>query len=108
MSEQTELRILALRRREMLGCQLGPCLVEAKLLASGLETPTDHPGNRPRSSHAHAELGIVVLSAPEIADQTEHVSVAIREIRHQPLSKQVAHLDRQPQQHVTSTLHAHC
>src|SRR4051812_42126305 len=107
MSEQAELRILALWRREMLGCQLRPRLVEAKLLASGFETPPDHPGNRSGTSHAFAELGIVILAAAHVADQVKDMTVTVWKFRHQPLAKQVTHLDRQPQQDVTCTLHAH-
>src|SRR5690348_11452840 len=66
-SEQAQLRTLTTRRREMLGCQFRPRLAETKLLASGLEAPTDDPGDWSRSSHALAEFGIVILAAAQIA-----------------------------------------
>src|SRR5215470_10967293 len=79
-SEQAQLRTFNAWRREMFGCQLRPRLVEAKLLASGLETPPDHPGNRPGPGHPLAELGIVVLAAAHVADQVEDMTITVWKI----------------------------
>src|SRR6476620_4213078 len=105
-SEQRELLRAFARRREVLGRKLELAPVEAEPLARGLEAPPDHPGDRPGAGHPLAPLGVVVLAAAHVADQLEHVPLAIGEILAQPFAEQIAQLQSQPQQHIAGFLHA--
>src|ERR1043165_199981 len=107
-SKQRELLRALARRREMLGGELQLAAIEAEPLTGRLEAATDHPGDRPRAGHALAPLGIVILAAAHVADQLEHMVVAIRKVLDQPLAKKIAQFERQPKQHITSFLHAGC
>src|ERR1700722_4580062 len=104
--EQTELLTIVLRPGEMIGGQFRAALVEPELLAGDLEPPPDHPGHRSGALHPRSPLRVVVAAAAHVADQGEDVAIAVGIIRHQPLAEQVAHLERQPQQHVGSLLDA--
>src|SRR5262245_641740 len=105
-SEQTQLRRFLFWWREVLGGEPRAHAVEIELLAGRLEAAADHPGHRPGASLTFTPLGIIVLAAAHVADQLEHMAVAIREIRHQPFAEQVAHFERQAKQDVTRFLHA--
>ena len=59
----------------------------------------------PDAGHPLAEGRVVILAAAHVADELEHMAVAVGEIRHQPFAEQVAHFERQPQQHVAGALH---
>src|SRR5215471_2560042 len=104
-SEQAELLPSPARRTEMLGGEFDPVAVEAEPRAGGLEAPADHPRVGPGAGHALAPLGVVVLAAAHLADQREHVFLAVGEIRREPFAKEVAHLERQAQQHVAGAAH---
>src|SRR5215204_5002710 len=90
----------------MLAGQLAFRLVEAEALARGLEAAADHPGMRPRALHAPAPGRVVVFAAAHLADEREHVPIAVGKIRHQPFAEEIAHFERQPQQHVPGFLDA--
>ena len=96
----------AARRVEMLGGEPRLLHVEAEPGARLLETPADHPGIGAGPGHALAPLGVVILAAAHLPDQRKHVAIAIGKVRHQPFLEQVAHLERQPQQHVAGALDA--
>ena len=80
--------------------------VEAEPLAGDLEAAADHPGDRARAGHALAEGRIVILAAAHVADELEDVAIAVGKIRHQPFAEQVAHFQRQAQQHIAGMAHA--
>src|SRR6516162_8500173 len=107
VSEQAQLLARSPRRTEMLRAERRARPVEAELLAGQLKAPADHPRDRSATGHALAPAGVVILAAAGLADEPEHMLVTIREICHQPFAKQVAHLQRQSQQHVAGLLHAH-
>src|SRR5215469_10100896 len=92
--EQAQLLGAAPRRTEMVGRQPRSRLVEAALLAGEFEAAADHPGHRPAAGHALAPARIVVLTAAGLAEELEHVAVAVGEIGHQPFAEQVAHFKR--------------
>src|SRR6516164_6452069 len=94
------------RRTEMVGRQPRSRLVEAALLAGEFEAAANHPGDRPTASHALAPARVVVLAAAGLADELEHVAVAVGKISHQPFAEQVTHFERKPQQHVAGLPHA--
>src|SRR6202166_3172543 len=104
--EQIELFRARPRGAEMLGGDLVLGRVEAELFAGDLETAADHPGDRAGSGLALAEGRIVIFAAAHVADELEDVAIAVGEIRHQPFAEQVAHFERQPQQHVAGMAHA--
>src|SRR5262245_29570597 len=79
------------RRTEMVGREPRSRLVEAALLAGKFEAAAYHPGDRPAAGHALAPVRVVVLAAAGLADELEHVAVAVGKIGHQPLAEQVAH-----------------
>src|SRR5436305_10133523 len=81
-----------MRRAEMLGGELGALEIEAELLASELEAPADHPCIGTGARHAFAPGRIVILAAAHLADQLEHMAIAVGVVRHQPFAEQVAHL----------------
>src|SRR2546421_9494885 len=93
--EEAKLLGCAPRRREMLGRELGVRLVEVELLACGLEAAADHPGDRAGAGHPHSPLRVVILAAAGLADQLEHVAVAVGKIRQQPFAEEGAHFERQ-------------
>src|ERR1700730_15103481 len=101
--EQAELLGGTARRHEVLGGEPGHAGIEPELLASGLEPPPDHPGDRPRSGHALAELRVVILAAAHVADELEDMTMAIREVRQQPFPKDIAHFERKPQQDIAGS-----
>src|ERR1700730_392249 len=103
--EQAELLGGTARRNEMLGGEPGHTGIEPELRASGLEPPSDHPGDRPRSGHALAELRVVILAAAHVADELEDMTFAVREVRQQPFPKDIAHFEREPQQDKARSLH---
>src|SRR6266478_8181793 len=88
----------------MLGRQFRLVHVEPETGAGRLETLADHPGVRTTARHALAERGVIVLAAAGLANQRENMALAVREIGLQPLAEEVAHLKRQPQQHVAGRL----
>ena len=90
----------------MLGRKLDLAFVEAELLAGDLEPPADHPGIGAGAGLAQAPGRIVVLAAAHLADQLEDVAIAVGKIRHQPFAEEIAHFERQPQDHVAGALHA--
>ena len=90
----------------MIGGQFRAALVEPEFLAGDLEPPPDHPGHRAGALHPRSPLRVVVAAAAHVADQREDVAIAVGIIRHQPFAEQVAHLQRQPQQHVACFLDA--
>src|SRR5438045_3011045 len=96
-SEQAQLLRATPRRIEVIRGERRARLIEAELLARELEAAADHPGNRSAPGHALAPGGVVVLPAAGLANELEHVAVAVGKIRHQPFAEQVAHLERQPQ-----------
>src|ERR1700736_5727070 len=104
--EQTQLLPAALRPREMIGGQFRTPLVEPELFAGDLEPASDHPGHRPGALHPRAPLRIVVAAAAHVADQRKDVPVAVGIVGHQPFAEKVAHLERQPQQHIARFLDA--
>src|SRR5262245_7786137 len=106
VSEQTQLLGPGLRLSEILCCQGGARDIEAQLFAGHLEAAAYHPRIRTGAYHAGSPGGIVVLASAHIADQLEHVPVAVRIVRHQPFAEQVTHLERQTQKYVTRFLHA--
>src|SRR5579864_8026112 len=70
-------------------------LVELEPRARRLEALADHVGVGAGAGHALAPLGVVVLAAAHLADQPEHVLLAVGEIGREPLAEEVAHLERQ-------------
>src|SRR5271166_4386101 len=88
-SKQAELLASLARRVEMLRGQGAARLVEAELLAGKLKAPADHPGNGAAPGHALSPIGIVVLAAAGLADELEHVLVAIGKIGDQPFAKEI-------------------
>src|SRR6266436_7470307 len=78
--------------------------IESETGAGGLKTLADHPGVRATASHSFAESGVIVLAAACLAYQRKNVALAVGEIGLQPFAEEVAHLKRQPQQHVTGRL----
>ena len=68
------------RRLEMLGRDLHLCRVETQPLAGDFEAAPDHPGDRAGAGHALAPRRIVILAAARIADELEHVVVAVGKV----------------------------
>src|SRR5262244_336179 len=75
--EQAQLLGGAPWRIEMVARQPRSRLVEAALLAGEFEAAADHPGDRPAAGHALAPARVVVLAAAGLADELEHVTVAV-------------------------------
>src|SRR5215471_3857142 len=88
-SKQAQLLRGGLRRLELTRRKLGACLVETELVAGDLEAAADHPGDRPAAGHALAKGRVVVLAAAGLADELEHMAVAVGKIGHQPFAEQV-------------------
>src|SRR5665213_2904738 len=103
-SKQTQLRRIRLRLAEMLGGKLRARGVEAKLLAGKLKAASDQICVRPGALLPREPLGIVILAAAHVSHQLEDVAFAVRVIRLEPFAEQVAHLERQAQQHVARFL----
>src|SRR5438477_4238230 len=104
--EQAKLFSAALRPGKMIRGQFRTPLVEPELLAGDLESAADHPGHWTRALHPRPPLRVVIAPAAHIADQGEDVAIAVGVIRHQPFAKEIAYLERQPQQYITGFLDA--
>src|SRR5882757_6935667 len=102
--KQTQLLAVALRLGKMVRGQLGAPLVQSELFAGDLEAAADHPGHRAGALHPRAPLRVVVTAAAHVADQGEDMAIAVGIVRHQPFAEQIAHFQRQPQQHVARFL----
>jgi hypothetical protein len=98
--EQTQLLPTAFGSGEMIGGQFRSPLVEPEFLAGDLEPASDHPGHRAGALHPRSPLRIVVAPAAHVADQGKDMAIAVGIIRHQPFAKEIAHFERQPQQHI--------
>ena len=82
--------------------------IEAEPLAGDLEAAADHPGMGPEPVMRVPKVGVVILAAAHLADELEDVAIAVGKIRHQPFAEQVAHFERQAQQHIAGVPHAGC
>src|SRR5208282_4817044 len=94
-AEQAQLLRRRLRRPEMLGRGLHAGRVEAEPLAGNFEAAADHPRDRTGAGHPLAPIRIVVLAAAGIADELEHVVVAVRKILFEPFTEEVSDFQRQ-------------
>src|SRR5262245_40876769 len=97
-AEQSELLRCTLRGLEMFGGEGRSVPVQTQRLAGQLYPPANHPGNRSAAGHAPRPARIVVFAAAGLPDELEDMLVAIGKIRNEPLAKEVAHFQRQPQQ----------
>src|SRR5262249_33419420 len=98
--EQSELLGWRPRRDEMLRRHFHAGQIEAEPLASDLEAPPNHPGNRTGAGHALAPCRIVILAAARLANEIDYVAIPVWKTFHQPFAKQVLDLERQAKKNV--------
>src|SRR5665213_4368676 len=78
-------------------------ILESKSAPGNLEACAQQLRKHPRADHAHAEFGLVVLTAARLIDQGHYVLGSIRIVRSKPLTKQILDFMREPQQDISGT-----
>src|SRR5690606_8955811 len=105
--EQTELRALQHRLREKIGPEMTALPIEPEAPGGEVETPADLPGMRSVATHALAPFGIVILAAAHGAHDRHDVLCPVGIFALQELLEDVADLERQAKDNISSLAHSH-